>query len=308
MKNYKLIYILGSGHSGSTLLDMIIGSSPTAFSIGELAFYSHYSERIPHKKIDKNKGYICTCGREVVDCPFWKRILKKINLDKPIIKNRGHIDTYKIFLNILNPFEKQLSFKTKVSHNKIVLETILSEAKKIKPHIKFLVDSSKDPRRLYELVHDKDINRKNIVVLYLARDAFSYVNSYNKDVRTISGVKKRNIFVTLIEWLAVHVSSRVLIRKYRLKHLDIKYKDFASDPDIAINKIFNFLGIGRNESSKNLLKKVNKNTYHNLHGNFVKFKKFTTIAYDESWKTNLSITEKIITKVFLYPFHFWWNL
>ncbi|WP_164905182.1 hypothetical protein [Aequorivita ciconiae] len=37
-KNITVLYIAGNGHSGSTLLDIIIGSSSDFFSAGELTF------------------------------------------------------------------------------------------------------------------------------------------------------------------------------------------------------------------------------------------------------------------------------
>ena len=42
-KNITVTYIVGDGHSGSTLLDIIIGSSPNIFSAGELTFITRDS-------------------------------------------------------------------------------------------------------------------------------------------------------------------------------------------------------------------------------------------------------------------------
>jgi hypothetical protein len=42
-KNITVLYIAGDGHSGSTLLDIIIGSSPNIFSAGELTLITRNS-------------------------------------------------------------------------------------------------------------------------------------------------------------------------------------------------------------------------------------------------------------------------
>ena len=49
----RVIYIVGWGHSGSTLLDKIIGTSPGVTSIGELIFYNFYRDNIPRYKVLK---------------------------------------------------------------------------------------------------------------------------------------------------------------------------------------------------------------------------------------------------------------
>ncbi|MBP0027328.1 sulfotransferase [Roseofilum sp. Guam] len=56
----KVVFIVGSGRSGSTLLSFIIGSHPDCVNLGELdKFYRYYQQG---KKL-------CTICRD--DCPFW---------------------------------------------------------------------------------------------------------------------------------------------------------------------------------------------------------------------------------------------
>lgn len=66
MEKIKLIYILRSGYSGSTILDLLLGSHSEIEGVGE--FY-HYDEVV------KNNG-ICTCWRKINDCPFWSEVRK----------------------------------------------------------------------------------------------------------------------------------------------------------------------------------------------------------------------------------------
>ena len=303
---YKILYILGSAHCGSTLLEMLLGTSERTFSVGELAFYSHYVEKIPHKKIDKKVGFVCKCKKQLDDCLFWNRVIAKVNRVRPVIKNRGSLETYKIFFNIINPFSKYITLPTKIGKNKLVYDSIFREAKRLKPKLKYLIDSSKDPRRLYELLQDKQINNQNIFVIYLVRDGRAYLNSYKKDMKTISGVKKRNMFLTMGEWIAVQMSSRALIKKYKFNHMAIPYHRLATDTDNVLNEAFDFIGQKNGENSKSLLKTINKSEYHNLHGNIVKYKPFKKISYDLSWKKGLTTFEKIVSTMVLYPMNYYW--
>jgi hypothetical protein len=63
--NPALINIYGTARSGSTLLDLILGNSPDAFSCGEVsAWFRPYRKH--HFKID------CVCGKD--PCPVWEKI------------------------------------------------------------------------------------------------------------------------------------------------------------------------------------------------------------------------------------------
>jgi Sulfotransferase family len=61
----QILYISGSGRSGSTLLERLIHSSERAFATGEL----HVLWRMPPEAIT------CACGARIRDCDAWRRIL-----------------------------------------------------------------------------------------------------------------------------------------------------------------------------------------------------------------------------------------
>ena len=60
----KLIYILGMGHTGSTLLDRVLGAQPGVLSIGELKHL--------HRLLD-NPEKICACGSPTERVSFGRR-------------------------------------------------------------------------------------------------------------------------------------------------------------------------------------------------------------------------------------------
>lgn len=61
----KVLYIGGSGRSGSTLLDRVIGQIPGYTSAGEV-------RDIWRDAAGENR--LCGCGQEVDRCPFWERV------------------------------------------------------------------------------------------------------------------------------------------------------------------------------------------------------------------------------------------
>ena len=64
----KLVMVCGTSRSGSTMLDVMLGSSPNAFSCGEVTAWFRPFRR-HHRRID------CPCGEE--PCPVWD-LLKRL--------------------------------------------------------------------------------------------------------------------------------------------------------------------------------------------------------------------------------------
>lgn len=64
----KYVYITSCGHSGSTLLDLLLGAHSKSFSIGEIKQWERYI------KNDLN----CCCNEKVVQCSFWQEVRKDI--------------------------------------------------------------------------------------------------------------------------------------------------------------------------------------------------------------------------------------
>lgn len=60
-----VLYVGGSGRSGSTLLDRLLGQVPGVFSSGELA-------RLWDSGLHDNQ--LCGCGEPFLDCPFWTQV------------------------------------------------------------------------------------------------------------------------------------------------------------------------------------------------------------------------------------------
>jgi hypothetical protein len=64
----KVIFIAGSGRTGSTLLSILMSQNPDCFNLGQI--------RDIHIGIRDNG--ICSCGDRFLDCSFWSVVLNKI--------------------------------------------------------------------------------------------------------------------------------------------------------------------------------------------------------------------------------------
>ncbi|MFW6025684.1 MAG: sulfotransferase [Candidatus Woesearchaeota archaeon] len=260
----KVIYIVGSGHCGSTLLDLIIGSSPEVFSVGELAFYNIYRN---NEKYNKNStNYICTCKKNFNECAFWKKINNKGHFK--IKKRFSLIEDIKITFNILFGVKE----KRVTDDSFRLLREILREGRNTKEGIKYILDSSKDPRRLYHLFNEPRIE---LFPIFLIRDGRKVAHSYNRIKPGKDVIKRKNKIITYIfRWWFVNLLSKKLIKNNK-KAITIRYEDFCQNPEKYIKLINKKLVINIDE--KNYLKKVNSQTYHNIDGNELRFKKIKEI-------------------------------
>jgi hypothetical protein len=76
----KIFYILGLGHSGSTLTNHLLSSQPGFLALGEVAQFFSPQHMVNYTK--RWGGYpdmaLCSCGRSWGDCTFWG-VLQDLN-------------------------------------------------------------------------------------------------------------------------------------------------------------------------------------------------------------------------------------
>lgn len=164
-----IIYISGEGHSGTTLLDIILGSQKNAFSSGELAFLA--------QKGIKNKEY-CACGNPVMDCKIWSQVIEEwnkvrildldeyIQIQSELTSKKNIISSY---FSLKNPSDKISSFLADTNRLYDVIFNVTDS--------EIIIDSSKAPGRLMIL---KKLDYQ-VQVVHLIRRFGDVLNSYQKN-------------------------------------------------------------------------------------------------------------------------------
>ena len=80
MDKPNLIYIASTGHSGSTLLDILLSSyNDRIFSTGEIVYFTSALKRSLISPPTKENGVACSCLRSYFDCEIWSKIITKIS-------------------------------------------------------------------------------------------------------------------------------------------------------------------------------------------------------------------------------------
>jgi len=136
-----IIYIIGIGHSGSTLLDLLISSHSQVTSLGEINILSARRKQL-RQTILENR---CTCGaKPILDCLFWQGVEQFSGIP-------------------LQELELDMESKDPVifkQHNQAIFQAAAAVSGS-----EFIIDSSKDILRLEKLVTIKELNIKPIHIV-----------------------------------------------------------------------------------------------------------------------------------------------
>ncbi len=226
-----LLYVLGSGHSGSSLLDALLGLSPDTQSTGEL-----------HRLSLEPAERLCSCGATLDNCPYWTSI-------REFIASAEHtqIETWQQYPVSAQPDsrkERVARFLARASilpavpngfgtwkrkdqlaaSNTIVLAKAIANA----CTIKLVVDSTKNPQRLLSLIRcEPSIDLK---IVYLVRDGRAVAASRVR--RT--GTPWR---IAVLRWRLDQLKASTVIRKVKDRVVLIRYEDYCADPLGTINII-----------------------------------------------------------------------
>lgn len=266
MEKETIVYISGDGHSGSTLLDILLGSQEKAFSAGELIF-------LPKKGIE-NMEY-CSCGQPVPDCEVWSRVIDEwekerilkldeyMRIQSKLTSNKNLISSY---LSLRTPSGKVLDFLKDT-------ENLYRNIFKI-TETNIIVDSSKTPNKLLIL---KNLGFE-VHAVHLIRRFGDVLNSGKKTAKKNleagieHDIKPRSTLYVLFIWLLKNFLTFFYAKDMVYKR--IKYEEVVNNPVISISKITN----SDSEFADKLKKRGPFYPRHLVAGNAIRMKEYIYIA------------------------------
>lgn len=287
----KYTYICSSGHSGSTLLDLLLGSHSQVFSLGEV---SH----LP-KNLALNTP--CTCGAPVRECPFWSKVVETFSRKwhdvsaDPYAMNLGYARASRVVDP--NRQTKWYLARRKALHGLAYSAYLRGHgAERIGDRI--LGASIAERKRLYEVVREVggvpmlvDSSKcyltgvglyrsapESVRILLLTRDGRGCVYS---NVKRDVGVRRASL-----AWKNYYARALPLIER----HVDpahvhhVRYEDLAGDPAAELASICAFLGL---EYEPKMIDYAAAE-HHITNGNDMRFSAGSVIRGDYAWRKSLS--------------------
>lgn len=284
-KKVKVLYIAGNGRSGSTLVDIILGSTPNFFSCGELT-------NITRESIFEE---YCSCKELIGNCELWSVInnnwLERIEISlNEYRKLRHKYERNKTTLIVLfNKFFPSQDFLTYCSATKVLFECIQEFT-----NADIIIDSSKSPQRIPVL--DRIVDLK---VIHLCRSAKGVLNSakksYKKDIS--DGVEidipSRRTSKALIEWVFVNFMTTIFC--FCVNSVKLRYRDYVNNLKY-LNKLDKDIRITKESFT----------IYHVMAGNKVRLQEEISINHEVGFHyKRLSTTQYLVADIFDKVFYWW---
>jgi len=228
----KIIYILGTGRSGSTLLEIAIGNSDNIFDAGELVRYFK-KNGIPNGFSENSDNFL-----------FWKKVSEDFFTKYPE-------ETYENLYNIASYFEYHSNFllnllgimsRNKIKYYKQIINDFYQSIYN-NVNEEWIIDASKYPGRALTL--EKYLNAQ-VYFIYLIRNPKGVIKSFRKkDLEQPSqSFISANIYYFIIN-LYARLTQLIIPNK---RFITVKYENFIKNPVKELTKIQNKFNIDLSKS------------------------------------------------------------
>ncbi len=207
----KLVCVIGTGHCGSTLLDLIIGSHSGAFSLGELHAISRHMDNSSH-------AYPRICNVCQDRCGFWN--------------GKASWPLLQLFYSRKSMFHRAVGKGARLFYSPYHL--LLKWSSK-----DILVDSSKQPYWFRtQLQHRHAMSGITPYLIFITRDGRAVANSY---LRKFPERGIRSITKTWVQ--QVNAMNGFYEQFEPSRRMKVKYEDLASRPEAVTGSLCEFLDI-----------------------------------------------------------------
>lgn len=285
------VFICSAGHSGSTLLDMMLGSHSSAESVGELV----------HLPMDMALNNDCACGSAMRDCALWPEVMRRVGVDP-----------------VGNPYALNLGYaipkvgdakRTSLLHRMLTRPKIAVKYYQLRYDLPFLnaltpgfTRGISNTLAIYD--HVRTLTKKAVIVdstkhyvrassIYLARPSITRIVLLVRDGRGVfySGLKRGfGRDYSLRAWLNHYRRALELLdRRVSSEHwILVHYEDIVTRTEDTLSHLCDFLRIEFEPAMLNF----RAVTHHNVNGNDMKFTSTSELRLDEVWKTKLEPSDR----------------
>lgn len=284
----KVVYVLGDGRSGSTVLDIVLGNHPEIESVGE-------ARKVPTR--GWGQGSPCSCGRPMGACPFWSAVhkewVRRVGSDdlegyaklQRAFERRGALP--RLLLGGSRPSGELARY---ARMNGALFGAIRAVSGK-----PIVVDSSKVPARALVLAAGPGIELHTV---HLIRDARGVAASRK---RSGTGVAATPVWRSAARWTEANLTSEI-VRRLDPGGVRVRYEDLVADPRRELGRIGASVGVDFSGLAEDVLAGREMKVNHVGGGNRVRMEGRIKLSSDaEGWKKALSKREERLSWMLAGP-------
>lgn len=286
-----LLFIAGSGRSGSTIVGNMLGSIPGAVSVGEVR---HVWRR------GVEEGWDCGCGRSFAQCDFWQRVLREafpdgFDLTRLLESERNLLRLRRSGLTMRSARNDGARLRGHREYTES-LQRIYSAIHQVSGS-QVVVDSSKNPAYAMILASLPDIDLR---VLHLVRDPRAAAYSWrtpkpSPDRPRSSNMDRVGALKATALWVWWNRMSEVIEHDHPdIPYLRLTYEDLMREPaDSLIGVVAELAPELAHRELPLRGREVALETSHTVSGNADRMKKGPVVLRaDERWRNGLSALER----------------
>ena len=289
-----LAFVLGAGHSGTTLLSLLLDAHPDVVSVGELQAWAVW-DRMPRFKEESPDDLRCTCGEPFATCAFWSRVQDSVRSrvgepdlelgDWPVMvfdprdyhRTRPRLRDALQLIGSPRLWRLAGGVSSDVSEQRRTTERSFAiyEAACAAAGASVVVDTGKTPgtgKNRY--LHSPD----RVRFIHLVRDGRAVAASYvRREGWTLEEASRR--------WRARNLKvAATLASVPRSRRLRVRYEDLCARPEQALQRIGRFLDLREPMPEPRLGGAV----AHNIGGNPMRFREHRDgVQLDDRWRGEL---------------------
>ena len=282
-----VIYIAGSGRSGSTLLERALGEIPGFANVGEL---------IDLLRRDASRAERCGCGRRFAQCPFWASVGK-----------RAFGDWTGARIADMHPLQRRVAQQRYLPRLLVMplagaglradaarygeVYASLYRAIATEAGARYVVDASKWPVQALALYR----GGIDIRVIHLVRDVRGVAHSLTK--------RAKRPAATATKWVLYQLQASAL-QRCGMPYTRMRYEDFVRQPRLAAELALAELGLPCHPSDLMHFGdgKVTLQPSHGIHGNPTRFRHGDiTVRPDDTWREQMSRRDRTLVTAIGLP-------
>jgi hypothetical protein len=283
----RVLYVVGTGFTGSTLLAFLANAHPEIATVGEATG--------PISEAGDPRAYPCSCGKALADCEFWSRVGREMRergfefapdrWDLAFRVARGRMAhqllSQSLRANALDRLRDRAVLAVP-SWRRALLETarrneaFVGSVLRVTGKRVFL-DASKDPVRARYLLR---LTPLDLSVIHLVRDAPGFVSSFvaNTGGSRGAGIRAWNRMVGHARRLANRLPAD--------RFLQVRYEDLCTRTEEELARIARFAGLAPQPGPVDF-----RAPNHHVIGNRMRIAGSREVVLDERWRERVAPAE-----------------
>ena len=280
-----VLYIMGYGRSGSTVLDILLGNHNEVVSTGSLInLPDFYRSDLP-----------CACGQQLTACSLWSRVLTRYCRDvvpaglDDLTRIQKKVETRKAFPRLI---AGAISAQVRTSYQRLIERLFVTIGRVSQANI--IVDSSKSGGRsigrALALARFTDLNVK---VVFLVRDGRGVMWSALKGPGSPERGRTRlprviRALRAVVSWSVTNAACIVSARLMPSNSVVlVRYEDLVANVEGELERIGKIVPFDATPLKDMVRQRNGFAVGHNIAGNRLRFAEEITIKPDLEWQDRL---------------------